>query len=217
MDNSVVVFDFDDTILDGNAGNLFIKNQLQKSTIRKTITICLLPLIKLFMKFYYTQTLGRSIPTWISTVGTPEAKINLAIEEFPSTIKLFREAIEEIKRYQKENARILIISGSVEILVVSILDRFIPDQTGITVIASQTSKFLGGYRIRQFCRGKNKITMAKEKQLADNWEVGYSDDYTDIPLLLRCKKRFLVNPDAVSLDKLQNALKGEFKILTWVN
>lgn len=217
MNNSVVVFDFDDTILNGNAGNLFIKSRLQKSTIRKTITICLLPFIKLFMKFYYTQTLARSIPTWIATVGTPEDKLNRAVEEFPSTIKLFAEAIKEIKKHQKENARILIISGSVEILVVSILDRFIPDQTGITVIASQTSKLLGGHIISRFCRGKNKIAMAKEKQMADNWEAGYSDDHADIPLLLRCKKRFLVNPDAVALDKLQDALKGEFKILNWAN
>ena len=217
MSTSVVVFDFDDTILDGNAGNQFIKSRLEKSIIRKAVTICLLPLIKLLLKFYPTQTLARSIATWIATVGTSEAELNQAVEEFPSTINLFREAIEEIKKYQKKNARILIISGSVEVLVVSILNRFIPDQAGITVIASQTSKFLGGHIIRRFCRGKNKITMAREKQLADNWDAGYSDDHTDIPLLLRCKRRFLVNPEPASLDKLRNALNGEFKILNWSN
>jgi len=217
MNSSVVVFDFDDTILNGNAGNQFIKSRLEKSAARNTAAVCLLPLIKLLLKFYPTQTLARSIPTWIATVGISEAELNQAIEEFPSTIKLFGEAIEEIKRYQKESARILIISGSVEILVISILDRFIPDQTGITVIASQTSKLLGGHIIRRFCRGKNKIAMAREKQLADNWDAGYSDDHTDIPLLLRCKKRFIVNPEPASLDKLNSALKGDFKVLTWAN
>jgi hypothetical protein len=59
--------------------------------------------------------------------------------------------------------------------------------------------------------------MAREKQLADNWDAGYSDDHTDIPLLLRCKKRFIVNPEPASLVKLRNALNGEFKILNWVN
>ncbi len=212
---SIAVFDFDYTILNGNAGNTFLNRLLNEKPVRKIVTITIIPIMRLLLRFHATQAVGRSIPTWIATAGFPESELQKAVEDFPEIVKLFKDAVSEIQKHQQKGIRILIISASPEIIVKSILDRYIKDKDGITIIASQTKKVFGGYIISQFCRGKNKIKMAEAAGMADNWEFGYSDDHTDIPILACCKKRYIVNPNQNTIQKI-DATFSDYKILNWI-
>ncbi len=212
---SVAVFDFDYTILNGNAGNTFLKCLLNKKPIRKIVTITIIPIMRLLSQFHATQAVGRSIPTWIATSGFSESELLKTVEDFPKIVKLFTDAVSEIQKYQQKGIQILIISASPEIIVNSILDRYLKNRDGITIIASQTKKVFGGYIISKFCKGKNKVKMAEAAGMADNWEFGYSDDHTDIPILACCRKRFIVNPKKSTIRKI-DATFSDYKILNWI-
>ncbi len=212
---AIVVFDFDHTIIDGNAGKGYINAQLDENFIRKIITVLLAPLIRLLSHYRLTQVIGKSIPVYIATVGFSESKLQDAADRFSKKLRLFKDAVAEIERQQKKGRKILIISASPEVLIKLVIEKNKQDIDGIIVIASQVKKFFGGYIINQFCKGENKIKMAKAKNVADNWVSCYSDDYTDIPMFKRCKKRYIINPNSKTIRKISE-LFSDYQVLKWM-
>jgi phosphatidylglycerophosphatase C len=210
----MAVFDFDHTIIDGNAGKGYIKYQLNKSMVRKIITILFIPLIQLLSFFKLTRLIGRSIPVYISTFGLSESKIQESADRFSSMITLFKDAIAAIEHHQNSGSKVLVITASPELIVNLVLKKNIQNFNKIVVIASKAERWFGGYVIKRFCKGENKVKMAMEQNVADNWGVGYSDDHADIPILERCRKRFLINPNQQTIQIIDTVF-SDYQILEW--
>ena len=61
-----------------------------------------------------------------------------------------------------------------------------------------------------------KIHLARQKRwLNDGWDYGYSDSAHDIPLLSRCRHRFLVNASPKTIRKVTAALNNRVTVRNW--
>jgi len=210
----IAVFDFDHTIINGNAGKEYVKYQLNNSIVRKIITILCSPVVWLLSLFPLTRPLGRSIPVYISTVGLSESDIQESAVRFSSMLTLFEDAVAAIEHHQNTGSKILVITASPEVIVNLVLQKNVQNFNDIVVIASTAKRWFGGYVIQQFCKGENKVKMAMEQDIADNWGAGYSDDHADIPFLSRCRKKYLINPNPQTI-RIIDTVFSDYQVLEW--
>ncbi len=217
----IAVFDFDKTIISRDTAFCFINFLLTTRGSRMFLAAAVIPL---FLPLFYhrrTRIVSISALLWIGTVGRCDARIQELFEEFTAgyfsdrfKARFYDKALEEIERHRQTGNGILIISGTPEILVKHIVDRFIEGE--FTVIGTRWKKCLGGLVYTRYCLGKNKIALAEERGLdTDRWHYGYSDSSSDIPLLSRCKEPNLINPGRKTIRRVNRALGVPCRVLFW--
>ena len=130
--------------------------------------------------------------------------------------RFYSQGLDALAAHRRLGHRLLIISGSPQELVEQVARTVLDGK--IEIFGSQVVPFLGGLIYSRYRMGFGKIKLAKALGiLVDNWDYGYSDSATDIPLLAHCRHRFLVNPGKITTRRVRSAFGDRFTIMNWTD
>ena len=219
----VAVFDFDKTLINTDVAYHFFNSAIKRSKIRRIAFGMLMPVLLPFLLIRKCRIIAVSVMLWIATFplhGKTARDVFCAfapsIWQPPINGRFYDDGLTVLMAHRKLGHRLLIISGSPQDLVDQVSRTILPE--GIDVIGSRIVPFLGGLVYRRYCMRSTKIILARERGLLnDNWDYGYSDSTHDIPLLARCRHRFLVNPDKKTIRQVKAALGDHVSILNWTH
>jgi len=219
--NSIVLFDFDKTIINKDTGYEFILYSAKKNMLRAILLITLSPIAFFFFMSNKSRFIGNSIFLWLATFGMSQPATkrmqNLFIDSYlkSSDVKIYQNAIKQINYHNKLNHQVIVISGASEWMVNKVLEA-----TNITVfkeIGTQEKRFLFGMVTGTHCYSENKARILDK--LTSNIEVDYiacySDSSADIPILSLSKNKYLVNPKKRCLIKFKREFGNDFSLLAW--
>jgi len=217
--NSIAVFDFDKTLISVDSGTVFVTELILQSKIRTALAALAAPLAAPLLGPPRTRILGISIFLWIGTFGGGperfEESCRKFAEAFPNRKREWRvlgKTVEALRTHVREGHRVIVVSGSLASLVKLMMKRLFDED--VEVIGSSVKAFCGGLIGQKHCIGRAKVEMMLAAGVPDReWGFGYSDSALDIPLLRRCKRRFLVNPSARTIAAYRKALGDGFEVL----
>ena len=219
----VAVFDFDKTLVNTDVAYHFINSAIKRSKTRRIAFGMLMPVLLPFLLIPKCRIVAVSVMLWIATFPLHGKTARDVFSAFAPRIwrppingRFYDDGLAALMAHRKLGHRLLIISGSPQDLVDQIARTVLPE--GIDVIGSRIVPFLGGLVYRRYCMRNAKLILARERGLLDdNWDYGYSDSTHDIPLLARCRHRFLVNPDKKTIRRVKAALGDHVNILNWTH
>ena len=218
---AIAVFDFDETLINTDVAYQFINAYIKRSKIRRIAFGMLMPVLLPFLLNPKSRIIAMSVILWCATFplgGKSGADLfrNFAprIRQAPVNGRFYNEGLDALTAHRRLGHQVLIISGSPQELVAAVLeDELNPP---LEVIGSQIVPFLGGLVYRQYCMREGKLRRAREKGVLNGgWDYGYTDSAHDIPLLSRCRHRFLVNPSPKTIRKVKRVLQDRVTVLNW--
>lgn len=128
--------------------------------------------------------------------------------------KVYEQAIESIEEHKRAGRKILVISASPDVMVDHLVKFIFSDD--IPVIGSELKRFFGGMIYASYCKREKKVAAAKAHGWpANNWQYGYTDCASDIPMLAECEFKYFINPEAKTLKKAKEAFGSGFSVLSW--
>jgi phosphatidylglycerophosphatase C len=220
---SIAVFDFDKTLINTDVAYHFLNTAIKRSKVRRMAVGLLMPILLPFLLTRRSRSFAMSAMMWIATFPlrgrtSREVFSSFAARVFsaPINVRFYSQGVDALAAHHRLGHRLLIISGSPQELVEKVAQTGLDGK--IEVFGSQVVPFLGGLIYRHYRMGFGKIKLARERGiLVDNWDYGYSDSATDIPLLAHCHHRFLVNPGKRTTRRVKAAFGDRITILNWTD
>lgn len=176
-------------------------------TLVAGLLLGVLVILKLFRLVDKTQF--KSALLWSATVGRgKKASLKLLkkiVDEKISPL-WFGEMKNELEQLRASGHRICYVSASGEPWLRFLLRQ--KDSGAKIIVGSKLMSFCYGITLRgENCLGSEKIIRLR-KILPTNiiWSVAYSDHRADLPLLLACRKRVVVNPTEKNKRTFQKIL-----------
>lgn len=220
--NTLVLFDFDKTIINKDTGFYFIRFALKRNVLRFLLALILSPFILLLILSNKTRFTGNSIYLWISTVGLSPCKIDKLRNRFihcylnSPEVFIYKDALIKINSHADKDHQILIISGASHWMVEQIIAlRKFPN---VNILGSSEQRFLGGMKSDFHCFGQNKVKALNKFLNINSYTkvIGYSDSSSDIPILSICQDRYIINPTKRSLIRFEKVFKANMSVLNWI-
>jgi phosphatidylglycerophosphatase C len=219
VSNDIAVFDFDHTLISVDSGTVFVSDLILRSKARTALAALAAPVAFPLLAPPRTRILGISIFLWIGTFGIGRSHFEALCSEFADAFPtrsprgcIFGKTVEALRAHVRDGHRVIVVSGSLELLVRLMMKRLFDED--VEVIGSSVRTFFGGLVGRRHCIGKTKVEMLLEAGLPDEqWGFGYTDSALDIPLLRRCRRRFLVNPSERTIAAYRRALPDGFDVI----
>ena len=217
----VAVFDFDETLIDTDVAYQFLNAFIKRSKIRRIAFGLVMPVLLPFLLNPKSRSVAMSVILWCATfplrgkTGTDLFRaFALRFWRAPVNGRFYNEGLDALAAHHRLGHRVLIISGSPQQLVTAVLEKEL--NLPVEVFGSQVVPFLGGLVYRHYCMRDGKIRLAREKGVLNGgWDFGYTDSAHDIPLLIHCRHRFLVNPSPRTARKVKKAMKNRVTVLNW--
>jgi phosphatidylglycerophosphatase C len=216
---ATVVFDFDLTLTRWDTADRFFRGLLRKDPWRLALVLAVTPLLGPLLLTRPTRKWPIRFAIWVATLGrAPAALAGLAEEHIRSlpdghASVFLPAAMERLQHHLLQGDRVVVATGCVEPLARALLDR--AGLRDLPLVASTVRPFLGGLVADQHCFGANKIPMLAARGFPPPWTVAYTDHRADIPVLRLSSERFLVNPRAKCLARIEQALDGKPVVLAW--
>ncbi|HSO20309.1 MAG TPA: haloacid dehalogenase-like hydrolase [Desulfosarcina sp.] len=217
----VAVFDFDRTLIDTDVAYHFLDAGIKRSKVRRIAFGMLMPLLLPLLLMRRCRVAAMSVIMWLATFPLHGKSAQDVFTRFspgigrpPANARFYTDGLTALAAHRRMGHRLVVISGSPQELVAHLVQTALGNH--IDVIGSRVEPFLGGLVYRRYCMRSGKIARARERGMpVENWGYGYSDSANDIPLLARCRHRFLVNPTPRTLRRVKAALGGDVTILNW--
>jgi phosphatidylglycerophosphatase C len=221
MKKGLALFDFDKTIISHDTGLEFIVYALKRNPIRFTLALIVAPLAFVFFIRNKYRFVGNSIFLWLGTIGLSKRKIIKLRRQFVdsylqrSDVSIFPAAVDKIRSHQVKDEQVVIVSGASVWMIKKILNRMALDN--ILVVGSKETFFLKGMIAKEHCFSNNKLPMLKRQVDVSGYDevFGYTDSFSDAPLLTLCSRKSLINPSLRHYQKFKKAFDSEFDILSW--
>ncbi len=182
----LAIFDFDDTIVQGQTPDSFCEfalNRLNKNYFQKLIFF--LNKFKLIPKVFKL----RKKLLLFALRGTKKNTINKLSKEFFNTLTFNKKIIDKINNYKLKNFKIVIISGAYQPYL-----RFFKeaDDHISNEFKYKKNQFTGVLKSKD-CLGSQKVTRILKKYTQEdlNSAVFFSDSMTDEPLFRIVKRAYL--------------------------
>lgn len=214
MPSNTVVFDFDKTLISSDSTTQLILNFIFSNPVRIVAALLFIPIYACLSQFHYGRYFGAITFLSIARIGLNKRTIVKRERAFYSSIKnktnkksfLYNDGLETLKQYHNEGCSIVILSASPERVVRNILLPCLkPYRLNVRVI---------GTRGKNYCFGKNKINIAKQRGLVE-WFACYTDSAHDFPILGVATQKFLVNPDKKTIQHARKHFGNNVSILNW--
>ncbi|HEA7843344.1 TPA: HAD family phosphatase [Campylobacter coli] len=210
----LVLFDLDDTLIQGDSAKLWLKFCIEKGLLPKEY----LKKIDSYQKQYREKKLNMDefMPFFLQSVkGEDEKKISLLVDEFiDKYIKPYEKAKTLIVKYQ--NQRCIVISATAEFLVKKIAFQLgIKESIAIKcelVNGKFSGKTRGVYSFREGKVSRLKEYLGKDYEIWMKNSYFFSDSINDLPLLECVSKAFVCNGDEKLLEL---AKERKYKILNF--
>ena len=180
------IYDFDNTIFDGDSSFKFIMYSLKRHPFLLFISI--LKMIKeLVKKLFGKSNFGNiksELFSFVKHINNFDEYVNKFILKYSKNIKRF------YLNQQKDND--VIISASFDFIIVPFCKSL-----GIKNIIATRYDVKKGKIIGKNCKGKEKIVRLKEMYKNPLVDKAYSDSFSDIPMFEIAKKGYLVKKDRI--------------------
>lgn len=195
---TVVFFDVDGTLLDGNINAIVLSRLLQRKLVSPFLIFeivfwYVLSQLRIYDNIQRVVTRAAKI-----TKGVSRENLNALIESsFQNKIKpaLFQKALELIRTHQREGHEVILLSSSFEPFVARLASHIGVETVIATKLAVQDGIYtgtLGG----EIVGGRKQRIVARFIENNDKpLTHAYSDHYRDIPLLKLVTYPIATNPD----------------------
>ena len=197
----IIVFDLDGTLLSTDSTKVWLMKQLKSHPFRLIGAIFISPIAIPLMKFKKYKSIGASLFLWIATYGLNKNQLEEKFRDFSIEIKSnsisglywFKDGISELKLHIKANRKIFIATAALELLAVELLKSI---DINAKVVGTPLKMKIGGWIGGVHCRHEEKLRRLQLIGINPPWLSTYTDDIKeDYPILINCKKPYLVNGD----------------------
>jgi phosphatidylglycerophosphatase C len=218
-DASLVVFDFDHTLYDGDSGSHLFAWLIKSNPLRLATALLATPVLGPLVAMLPTRRLGISGYVWIATFGMHRAReFNTVIDRYvlkheaEIRTRLLPHALEVFAQHRRAGDRVVVATGAPPELARAIL-AFVAHQD-VPVIGSEVGPRLGAVGATRHCHNEEKMRMLRERGYGDI-DIAYSDSTADLPLLKAAKAPVVVNPKRSRVAFFQQVLPAGTRILNW--
>lgn len=215
----LAVFDFDHTITPWDTAQRFLLWLIRGSAWKLGLVLLALPVLGPLLAFSSTRKWPIRFGAWVATLGVqPEHLAQLSRMHIKAVTELGQKFVRNDARARLEYHRalghqVVVATGCLEVLAREILSA---EGLGtIEVVGSSMRARFGGMVIAQHCIGERKIVMLAARGFAEPWDFAYSDHQADLPLLLKGKARYLINPLPSCSSRFNAALGETATVLSW--
>lgn len=202
---SVVVFDFDGTLVGRDSFIDFSLHYCARRPARLLAILAVLPLAALLR----LRSVGAaaSVLLWAMTVGTSTRGFVMALRRY-AELKLSRHAHEaifaELTRHVRAGDSVVIATGTVPALVRTLLD--VRRYQRLPVVGSRLRRKWGGLVAETHCVGSVKVRELERRFGIVSWTSVYTDSFADRSLMSRASDITLVSPSSRTLSRAQRLL-----------
>jgi phosphatidylglycerophosphatase C len=213
-----VIFDLDGTLTKGDTYLPFLWVCLRSFGIRKWSIVLLPYYILLYFGGRITNSRLKEIFLREVLSGVPLERLQPVSRRFVSALlkKMMNEELTyTLQLHLKEKHRVVLATASFDIYVREIAERLgIPEVVCTSVEIN--NGMITGQILGRNCHGAEKVTRLEKLLTPSDLQcaVFYTDHHSDLPLLKRVGKGFLVNP---SLRTRLALRKFEFSLFTLKN
>ena len=210
-------FDVDKTVITHDSFLFVLKSGFKQSPWRLLVALPLLPLAVLPLLGFDRRAI-KSAMLWSITVGKGRVgavQFLNSLGKKTGQLMWFKQVDPILNTLRAEGLRICYVSASGQTWLRSLLNSCDPGPK--TIIGSKLGFFCGGVVMKSLnCYGKEKLKLIDALIGVDiSYEKGYSDHVADIPMLSRCRERYVVSPTSEHLEIFEREWKRDFKILVW--
>lgn len=216
----VAFFDVDGTVTSHDSYLYLARRGFGMRPWRLALLLPFLPIFPLTLLFKLDRRWAKSAVLWALTCGMGKrAALRWLSAQARSMAQdlWFKEAAAEIRRRQEEGLHVCFVSASGQAWLRPLLKAAGP--APFSVIGSRLCWRLGGIVwAGPNCYGEEKLRRIEARFREPlEWVAGYSDHPADLPLLARCRERFLVRPSPRGLARLRAALGPATPVLAWTS
>jgi phosphatidylglycerophosphatase C len=215
----LAVFDFDHTITSWDTAARFFVWLIRRSPWKVSFALVALPVIGPLLAFRRTRKFPIRFGAWVATLGVLHDQLPvLARSHIRSVVArgenfVRSDARARVNDHLAQGHEVVVATGCLEVLAREIL--LAEGLSGVVVVGSSVRRHLGGMVVLEHCFGERKIPMLAARGFAEPWDFAYSDHQADLPMLLKGKQRYLVNPLPNCASVLTAALGETAKVVSW--
>lgn len=217
----LVVFDFDHTLCDGDAGTHLYRWLIGRAWWRGLLALLLAPLAGPMLAFLPTRRFGMSAFIWAGTLGVRDvpaldALIDRYVIERDAALRASALApgLAALDRHRRAGDRVVVATGAPPRLARAILERVAGD-ADLPILGTELGSGCGGMVIHRHCHHAMKMAMLREAGFAPPIAFAYSDSTADLPLLLAAEHPVVVNPKPRRVALFRRLLPPGTPILHW--
>ena len=218
-DAPLVVFDFDNTLYDGDSGGRLIFWLLRRNPLRSVAAIIASLVLAPLLAFIPTRRHGIGGYLWVATFGLRDYRdLNALIDCYAKAevtrlrAALLPIALAALDAHRLAGDRVVIATGAPPELVHAIL-TFVAREN-VPVVGSHEAPWFGGLVTFDHCHAQNKLRCLARKGYGEI-AVAYSDSEADLPLLKAAKHPVVVNPKRGSIAMFRRELGSATPMLHW--
>lgn len=217
-DAPLVVFDFDHTLCDGDAGTELYRWLIGRAWWRRLLALLVAPVAGPMVAFLRTRKAGISAFVWAGSVGesaSPDALIDRYVEIHRDALRAtaLPIALDVFRSHRLAGDRVVVATGAPPRLARAILAMVADDN--LPVIGTELRPGCGGLVVHQHCHFKMKMTMLRAAGYTQPVAHAYSDSSADLPLLQAAAQPVVVNPKPSRVDLFRRVLPPGTPILHW--
>jgi phosphatidylglycerophosphatase C len=208
----VVLFDFDGVLFRGDALAQFLRERVRANWWRHCLALLIAPIALPLARTPWSVPFVMRVFERIARLGADPEEHAAQARAFAQRVvgdhahRLIGQGIDAVRRAVAEGARVLVVSGNLEIIVRGILDAQGLHQ--VEVLGARISPY-------RTCIGAGKLAALSEAEVSPPWDVAYTDSLLDLPMLHSARRPVLINANEKCVTRATRALGREVESLHW--
>jgi phosphoserine phosphatase len=203
--STVIIFDFDGTLVSRDSFLDFAVRYCVKRPVRLALLTATLPLA--LLSGLRSRVAAGSVLLWAMTVGSSTRSFARTLRAYAkSTLPKFANEVtfEELTCHVKEGRRVVIATGSLPLIVRGLLGG--RKLGALPIAGSRLRRKWGGLVAETHCIGRVKVSELDRKFGIGQWTTVYTDSFADRALLSRARDVVLVAPSRRTLERTRQLL-----------
>ncbi|MGH8106244.1 MAG: haloacid dehalogenase-like hydrolase, partial [Arenimonas sp.] len=145
LETDIVVYDMDGTLFRGDCGGAFIKQRIKANPWRLLLSAVIAPVAFPMLSIPSIRKFGVSAYLWIASVGISEENYKKILADFIAQYRIrpIEPVLSECRKDIAEGRNVVIATGAGHEMASAFI-RHLGIESQVGLVASQSSRFLGG-------------------------------------------------------------------------